>query len=76
MLKYARSPITPCAPKSVQTTILGNGHRRRLSHYLGNSEPVLEDLLDDDVMRRIMASDGVTPEHLLEMAARMREAQV
>jgi hypothetical protein len=74
MLKTACSPATPRAPRRSGPTLFGNGHRHRLSHYLGNAEPDLSEMLDDEVIRRLMARDGVQPELLLALAGRMRDA--
>ena len=44
------------------------GKPRRAAQYLGNAEPLLEDLLCDDVLMRLMARDGVGAEQVRQLA--------
>lgn len=41
---------------------------RRAHQFLGNDEPSLDDLLADDVLKRLMARDGVAAEQLRQLA--------
>ncbi|OJX81894.1 hypothetical protein [Magnetospirillum sp. 64-120] len=36
--------------------------------YLGNDEPSLDDLLGDDVLKRLMARDGVAADQVRQLA--------
>lgn len=45
---------------------------RNSTHFMGNDEPSLDELLADDVLRRVMARDGVQPEYLRALAAHVR----
>jgi hypothetical protein len=74
MLKIARSPVAHRPSRGAVPTVFGSGRRQRPSHYLGNVEPDLDEILGDDVIRRMMDSDGVQPDLLLALAARVREA--
>jgi hypothetical protein len=48
-------------------------HRRPLrSRYAGNQEPNLVDLLTDPMLHRLLASDGVKSDHLIELIADVR----
>lgn len=38
----------------------------------GNVEPTIDELMDDDVMRRVMARDGVQPDQLRSLLDCMR----
>jgi hypothetical protein len=40
--------------------------------FSGREEPTLQDLMDDPILLRLMASDGVRSEHLLAMIANLR----
>ena len=45
-------------------------HRRPLrSRYAGNQEPDLIELLTDPMLHRLLASDGVKSDHLIELIA-------
>lgn len=45
---------------------------RKSSSFLGNDEPSLDELLGDEVMRRVMARDGVQPDHVRALAGFVR----
>lgn len=40
--------------------------------FEGNSEPSLDELMGDEVMRRVMARDGVQPDHVWSLRDVMR----
>ncbi len=42
------------------------------ARYAGGEEPRLTDLMEDPVLRRLMASDGVHPEQLMAVIAEAR----
>lgn len=45
-------------------------HRRPLrSRYAGNQEPDLVELLTDPMLHRLLASDGIKSDHLIELIA-------
>ncbi|CAA7624529.1 hypothetical protein [Magnetospirillum sp. UT-4] len=69
------SACSPALPTEARTVPFALGvHMRRSSRYLGNDEPSLDELLaDDDVLRRVMARDGVEPESLLALAHHLRD---
>jgi hypothetical protein len=46
---------------------------RSASIFLGNEEPLLADLLDDPVMRYVMASDGIGQGELLTVMENAKE---
>ena len=39
------------------------------TRYAGNQEPELVDLLTDPMMHRLLASDGIRSEHLIDLIA-------
>lgn len=41
-------------------------------NFEGNDEPSLDELMDDDVMRRVMARDGVQPDQVWSLMDVMR----
>jgi hypothetical protein len=43
--------------------------RTARSRYAGNQEPDLADLLTDPIIHRLLASDGVRSDHLIELIA-------
>lgn len=77
-----RSACSPAAnPTLAATAMEGRGapasfalgmRSRNSSHFLGNSEPSLDELLADEVLRRVMARDGVEPEKLRALADHVR----
>jgi len=40
--------------------------------FEGNDEPTLDELMDDDVVRRVMARDGVHPDQVWSLMDTMR----
>lgn len=46
----------------------------RPDRFVGAREPTLDDLLDDPILGRLLASDGVTMNELLLVVARARTA--
>lgn len=45
---------------------------RRATDFLGNAEPHLDDLMDDELMGRLMSRDGVGRDQLLTLIERVR----
>jgi hypothetical protein len=43
--------------------------RMARSRYAGNHEPELADMLTDPILHRLLASDGVRSEHLIDLIA-------
>lgn len=79
--KGANMIRTACSPAAAATMEIRGGtpasftlgmRSRNSRHFLGNDEPSLEDLLADDVLRRVMARDGVEPENLRALAEHVR----
>lgn len=71
---------TACSPTAAPLELRGTTHtfsvaarNRKASHYLGNDEPSLDELLGDEVIRRVMARDGVQPDHVRALASFIRE---
>ncbi|MCA1906984.1 MAG: hypothetical protein LDL39_01350 [Magnetospirillum sp.] len=56
-----------CRAKSVTRFPLG-AKVRRAPQYLGNDEPSLDDLLGDEVLKRLMDRDGVAAEQVRQLA--------
>jgi hypothetical protein len=80
MMHSTCSPTTP--PRDIRVgiqTIHGqNGYTPgkrvwRAKDFEGNAEPSLDELMDDDVIRRVMARDGVHPDHVRSLMNRMRD---
>lgn len=44
----------------------------RMRDFEGNDEPSLDELLNDEVIRRVMARDGVQPDHVWSLVDVMR----
>lgn len=55
---YGRTTFATCAPKAVD--------------FEGNDEPSLDELMDDDVVRRVMARDGVQPDQVWSLMDALR----
>lgn len=87
MNRMACSPTTACSRSAAALTLRDTAaptprdaaaptftlrRHRQASHYLGNDEPSLDELLDDDVLRRVMARDGVQPDHVRALAGYIR----
>lgn len=48
-------------------------HRRAgRTRYAGNQEPELADLLTDPILQRLLASDGVRSDHLIDLIAEIK----
>jgi hypothetical protein len=41
--------------------------------FAGPGEPALRDLMEDPILRRLMASDGIAAEQLIEVIAEARQ---
>ena len=46
--------------------------RRTGSFFIGNAEPPLDELMDDPIMRGLMARDGVAPDSLRGLIDQIR----
>ena len=44
------------------------------SHYLTNTEPSLDDVMRDDIVRQVMHCDGVEPDQLMTLVQSLRRA--
>lgn len=44
----------------------------KVVNFEGNDEPSLDELMDDDVIRRVMARDGVQPDQVWSLVDAMR----
>lgn len=55
-----------------QTAFSLRGTGRKPLYFEGNAEPSIDELMDDDVIRRVMARDGVQPEQLRSLLDCMR----
>lgn len=56
-----------------QNTFAAGKRVWRAKDFEGNAEPSLDELMDDDVVRRVMARDGVHPDHVRSLMNRMRD---
>jgi hypothetical protein len=80
MNRMACSPAAACSRSAATLTLRDPAtptfsvkmRNREASHYLGNDEPSLDELLGDDVLRRVMARDGVQPDHVRALAGYVR----
>lgn len=45
----------------------------RTALFEGNCEPSLDELLDDEIVRRLMVRDGVRPEQVWSLMDRLRD---
>lgn len=57
-----------CRAKAATRISLG-AKASRLPQYLGNCEPSLDELLGDDVLKRLMARDGVAADQVRQLAS-------
>lgn len=78
MMHSACSPAaTPREARgSVQPTYGQSSFAARASRavdFQGNDEPSLDELMDDDVVRRVMARDGVQPDQVWSLMNAMRD---
>lgn len=75
MIRKACSPAAaaPMETRGATPASFALGMRSQNStHFLGNNEPSLDELLADEVLRRVMARDGVQPENLRALADHVR----
>lgn len=71
------SACTPAAtPReargSAQPVFVASVRAAKVVSFEGNDEPSLDELMDDDVMRRVMARDGVQPDQVWSLVDVMR----
>lgn len=71
------SACTPAAtPReargSAQSVFVANARAAKVMTFEGNDEPSLDELMGDDVMRRVMARDGVQPDQVWSLLDVMR----
>lgn len=74
MMHSACSPAaTPSDTRgSAQTAFALKGRADRAPDFEGNDEPSLDELMDDDVVRRVMARDGVEAHQVWTLIDTMR----
>ena len=66
-------PATPAEGRgSAPTFPVGVRVVRSAVAFLGNGEPPLAEVMDDEVVRRMMARDGVQPDQLLSLIDAVR----
>jgi hypothetical protein len=73
-----RSACTPAAAPldlrgATQPTFALGVRSRTQWDYEGNGEPSLDELMGDEVIRRVMARDGVQPDQLMSLLDHMRD---
>jgi len=64
--------VPPELAGSVAAFSLGVHPSRAGLPFMGNVEPPLDEMIDDDVIRRVMARDGVAVDDLLSLIAEVR----
>lgn len=63
----------PAATPGKSRGVVGMAVRTPMpTRYLGNVEPSIDDLVDDEVVRRLMARDGIRREELVSFLDEMR----
>lgn len=77
MIQDARKPTATSVDIRGATPAFALGVRSfRSAGFLGNAEPSLDEMMSDEVIRRVMARDGVAADQLLTMlenvASRLR----
>jgi hypothetical protein len=74
MMYNTCTPATTLTDKRgmAQPTFALRGNGRNARFFEGNAEPSIDELMDDEVMRRVMARDGVQPEQLRSLLDCMR----
>lgn len=69
-----------CTPATAPRETRGNAQPgysvkvglNRAMDFEGNDEPSLDELLDDEIVRRVMARDGVQPDQVWSLMDMMR----
>lgn len=57
---------------STQPVFVSSVRAARAVMFEGNDEPSLDELMSDDVIRRVMARDGVQPDHVWSLVDALR----
>lgn len=57
---------------SAQSAFVSSVRVAKVMSFEGNDEPSLDELMGDDVMRRVMARDGVQPDQVWSLVDVMR----
>ena len=60
-----QSAVTP-------NVLAARASKARKVDFLGNDEPSLDELLDDELVRRVMARDGLHPHQVVSLMDDMR----
>lgn len=55
-----------------QNVLAARAVKMRKADFLGNDEPSLDELMDDDLVRRVMARDGLQPHQVWSLLDDMR----
>lgn len=68
----ATPTITDSRPPARGGTLFATYRPRPSSFFVGNAEPSLDDLMDDPIVRGLMARDGVAPDSLRTLIDEIR----
>jgi hypothetical protein len=76
MMRSACTPAAAAPPldaRGAAQPAFAVGLRARAQwDYEGHGEPSLDEMMDDEVIRRVMARDGVQPDQLMSLMDHMR----
>ena len=74
MTQIACQPATVTREDPMPSVVALSGTRSRAgaARFSGLEEPALPELMDDPMLRRLMASDGVRLDHLIALIADAR----
>lgn len=70
MISNAYKPTPKGADRS--SLVMVELRNRKVQRYIDREEPTLNDMIDDPMTRRLMASDGVGFDHLMGVIATAR----
>lgn len=59
-------------PARGQNVLAVRAAKARTVNFLGNDEPSLDELMEDDLVRRVMARDGLQPHQVWSLMDDMR----
>ncbi|HSV28915.1 MAG TPA: hypothetical protein VLL76_05135 [Candidatus Omnitrophota bacterium] len=73
MIQNACKPAAaPSEARGASSAFAMGLRMNRSADFLGNAEPGLDEMMADEVIRRVMARDGVAADQLLSMLDRVR----
>lgn len=73
VVNVEKQTATPARNNASRGAVLLVHRLHGRSRYSKNQEPALSELLSDPILQRLLASDGVSPQRLVDLISEMRQ---